>query len=318
MRSSVAEVQEGIAEAERRARLARIGVEDRLKQEDGFVRMAVPSQLFRPEGDVPPFRRIDLERLAESVHGVREPAASEQEVCALEPGLPVPPVEIDDARVTLQGLRGTIQEDEQLRAVEPHGDILGVRAGEPFVAGEGGGVVAFRLERMSLLAQPRRSLLVLDLSGGQFVADRPGKSGGDPFALCQRHPIGAAQHVHVGKRHRDDVRGGLGHAGDRPEESEDLATGHVLLERDESLRRRASLRLDLLLLRGQRLFAAREELFLRPELLRSGVHPRLDVRAFLLKDTLHRLDLGERFAVGGGFLGLRLRFGFRPGAGRLR
>src|SRR6267143_575471 len=88
----VAEVQEGISEAEDRAGIVGHDIQDRLEQDDRIIRVAVASQLFRLRDDVTGLRRFDSQGLPERIDRVREAGEPEQEVRAFEPSATIPPV----------------------------------------------------------------------------------------------------------------------------------------------------------------------------------------------------------------------------------
>ena len=59
----VAEIQEGVPEAEGRPWVVRRDFEDRLEEGHRLIRMSVPPELLRLLHDVPRFRGLEAERL---------------------------------------------------------------------------------------------------------------------------------------------------------------------------------------------------------------------------------------------------------------
>src|SRR5207249_4805442 len=109
----IAEAQEGVAEPEDRAGLRWVHIEDRLEQDHGFVRMAVPAELLRLQDDVTRLGRIDAQGLLQRVDGLRKPIEAEQQVRPFEPGPPIPAVHVDHPLVGFEGLLLAAEQDQE-------------------------------------------------------------------------------------------------------------------------------------------------------------------------------------------------------------
>ena len=154
-------------------------------------------------------------------------------------------------------------------------------------------------------------LFLVDLSGDEFVPNRPREVLRHPSALCEGLFVRRLQGRQIGERCRDHVGLRLRHARDASEESKDFAARGILLQGEQPIRHRPIARRDLLLLRDDGRLSLGERYLLREELLQLRAVPRLHACALFLEGLLDRLELGLPRRNEAIFLGLRFRLGLR-------
>ena len=153
-------------------------------------------------------------------------------------------------------------------------------------------------------------LFLVDLSGDEFVPNRPREVLRHPSALCEGLFVRRLQGRQIGERCRDHVGLRLRHARDASEESKDFAARRILLQGEQAIRDGLIARRDLLLLRGDGRLPLGERHLLRAELRQLRAGPRLHACALFLEGLLDRLEFGPPRRDEAIFLGLRFRLGF--------